>query len=317
MKKFIDDFLVYCELDKNLSAGTLKMYRYYLETFLGWVKRTTLMGKDAVNGVSPWRVNHPRDITPDLIRHYRLYLSRRENPVKGPLKRSTQGYFLIALRAMLRYFAKKGIESLAVDQIELGKNRDRSLKFLNEEQLRRLLKSPEISTPQGLRDKVLMEILFSTGLRVSELVRLNRENINLERREFGIVGKGGKARVVFLSEGAGEWAAKYLAIREDKWKPLFIRYSGPVSGEDGGEKMRLTARSIERVIDKYAAKCRLPLKISPHVLRHSFATDLLINGADIRSVQEMLGHASISTTQIYTHVTNTRLREVHEKYHSK
>ena len=300
--EYITDFLEYCELDRALSPLTVKMYGYYLSSFSGWL------------GEKPLK---PDELTEDVIRDYRLYLSRYVNPVKGPLKRSTQGYFLIALRAFVRYLNKKGIKTLAPDQIELGKNRDRSIKFLTHEHLEQMLAQPDTSKPEGLRDRAILELLFSTGLRVSELVKLDREKINLETKEFGIIGKGGRARVVFVSTRAAEIVSRYLVQRQDIWSPLFIRYSGAESSESNGEKMRLTSRSVERMVTKYCKAARIPVAATPHTLRHSFATDLLMNGADLRSVQEMLGHKNVATTQIYTHVTNAKLREVHEKYHDK
>ncbi|HET7713194.1 MAG TPA: tyrosine-type recombinase/integrase, partial [Patescibacteria group bacterium] len=182
--------------------------------------------------------------------------------------------------------------------------------------LRRLLSAPQISTPDGLRDKAILEMLFSTGLRVSEMTRLNRDQINLDRREFAVVGKGGKERIVFLTDSAAQWIERYLAERKDDWKPIFIRYSGSTEPTKDGENMRLTPRSVQRIVEKYVKKMGIPVKASPHTLRHSFATDLLINGADLRSVQELLGHANIATTQIYTHITNKQLREVHQAFHS-
>jgi len=185
------------------------------------------------------------------------------------------------------------------------------------EQLQRLLSSPKISNEAGLRDKAILETLFSTGLRVSELVRLNRDQINLTRREFGVRGKGDKPRVVFLSDTAVHWLERYVQTRKDSFKPLFRRYSGSIDTTKDGEKMRLTARSIQRIVEEYAKRCGLPVEVTPHTLRHSFATDLLIGGADLRSVQEMLGHESIRTTQVYTHVTNKRLKEVHKAFHGR
>lgn len=204
---------------------------------------------------------------------------------------------------------------MAPDKIDLPKVPERQVKFLNGEEVDRLLNSPSLSTIQGKRDKAILEVLFSTGLRVSELVSLNRDKVDLDRREFGIVGKGGKARVVFLSQRAVDWLIKYLNERKDHFKPLFIRHKGHVEPVTPDEKMRLTPRSIQRLIKKYSHKVRLPIDATPHVMRHSFATDLLNAGADIRSVQEMLGHKNISTTQIYTHVTNKQLREIHEAFH--
>ncbi|MCL4390568.1 MAG: tyrosine-type recombinase/integrase [Patescibacteria group bacterium] len=292
LNKQITDFLEYCELDRNLSPLTVKMYGYYLATFAGWLG--------------------DRAITEDTIREYRLYLSRYVNPVKGPLAKSTQGYFLIAIRAMLRFLNKKGIKTLAPDQIELGKNRDRQIKFLAHEQLERLIAAPDTSKDEGLRDRAILELLFSTGLRVAELVKLDRDKINLETREFGIIGKGGRGRVVFISTRAKDALSRYLTTRLDQARPLFIRYSGKMD-----ENRRLSARSVERMVTKYVKKARLPVAATPHTIRHSTATDLLMNGADLRSVQEILGHKNVATTQIYTHVTNAHLREIFEKYHSK
>lgn len=305
--EYITDFLEYCELDRALSPLTVKMYGYYLESFSGWLASTD-------------QALTPGQLTEDVIRDYRLHLSRYVNPVKGPLAKSTQNYFLIAIRAFLRYLNRKGIKTLAADQIELGKSRDRQLKFLTADQLEHLLAGPDTSKIDGLRDRAILELFFSTGLRVAELAKLNRDQINLETREFGIIGKGGRARVVFISSRAADRLSGYLTARQDSARPLFIRYSGPPAGgdeTDGGEKMRLTPRSIERMVAKYVRKARLPVAATPHTLRHSFATDLLMNGADLRSVQEMLGHKNVATTQIYTHVTNAKLREIHEKFHGK
>ncbi|MEK7079511.1 MAG: tyrosine-type recombinase/integrase, partial [Patescibacteria group bacterium] len=216
-----------------------------------------------------------------------------------------------------RYLIKQKLPVLSPDMIELGKLRDRNIKFLSENDLERLFRSVDTTDEPGIRDRTILEVLFSTGLRVSELAALDREKVNLETSEFGVMGKGGKMRVVFLSANAKEWLQKYLQVRKDSFSPLFIRYSGP-TGEEGltVKKNRLSVRSIERLVDKYRKKAGILDKIGPHALRHSFATDLLSHGADLRSVQEMLGHKNIATTQIYTHVTNARLKEVHEKFHS-
>ncbi|GAJ02396.1 unnamed protein product, partial [marine sediment metagenome] len=216
----------------------------------------------------------------------------------------------------LKFLAKNDVKSLSAEKIELPKVQSRSLKFLTNEQVERLLNSPSISSLAGLRDKAILELLFSTGLRVSELVKLNEDQIDFKRREFGVIGKGHRPRVVFLSIKAIKWLKEYLKKRKDDWKPLFIRFSGKINESNGGEKMRLSVRGIQRIVAKYVRKAKLAIKITPHGLRHSFATDLLSRGADIRSVQEMLGHKNIATTQIYTHVANAQLREIHEKFHS-
>jgi site-specific recombinase XerD len=276
-----------------------------LNRFLEWLKTNT-------------KTSEPGDITSELIRRYRLYLAHLRNPDGTFLKRVTQTYHIIALRAFLRYLTvQRNINTLSPDKIELPKQSPRLVAFLTSEQLERLLNSPQISDEAGLRDKAILETLFSTGLRVSELVRLNRDQINLDRKEFGVRGKGDKLRVVFLSDTAAYWLERYLQTRKDNFKPLFIRYSGRVDTTKDGEKMRLTARSVQEIVNKYAKRCGLPIEVTPHTLRHSFATDLLIGGADLRSVQEMLGHESIRTTQVYTHVTNKHLKEVHQAFHSR
>jgi site-specific recombinase XerD len=231
----------------------------------------------------------------------------------------TQNYHLIALRSFLKYLAKRDIESVTPDKIDLPKTESRKLDYLDRNQMERLLSQPEISTPEGLRDKAILEVLFSTGLRVSELTSLNRDQVNVGRREFGVMGKGRKIRLVFLSDSSADWLKRYLDTREDDLKPVFIRYHGrtPVDGDMTGTSIRLTPRSIQRIVGKYVRKARLPVHITPHGLRHSFATDLLSAGADLRAIQEMLGHKNIATTQIYTHVTNPQLRRVHEQFHRK
>jgi len=254
----------------------------------------------------------------EIVRNYRLYLAHLRNRNGTQLKHITQTYHIIALRAFLRYLlVQRDIPTLSPDKIELPKQSSRSIAFLNPEQVERLLNSPQISNITGLRDKAILETLFSTGLRVSELVKLNRDQLDLKRKEFGVKGKGNKLRVVFLSDTAAQWIERYLQARKDNFKPLFIRYSGAVDVQKSGEKMRLTARSIQKIVEKYAQRAGLPIEVTPHTLRHSFATDLLISGADIRSVQEMLGHESIRTTQVYTHVTNRHLKEIHKAFHSR
>ena len=307
IKEAIIRFLEYCELDKNLSLKTVKMYGYYLIFFQRWLF------------LSQKTEDFPVDkIDDNIVRNFRLYLSHEyKNPYKGVLKRQTQNYFLVALRSFLRYLVRQRVESLSPDMVELGKNRDRVIKFLSPEELKKLFEIVSSKDEQGLRDRTILEVLFSTGLRVSELVALNREQANIQSGEFGVIGKGGKARVVFLSKHAKEWLSLYLTKRSDPYRPLFIRYSGP-KGKEGltDERLRLSVRSIERMIDKYRKKAGITLRIGPHILRHSYATDLLSHGADLRSVQEMLGHKNIATTQIYTHVTNFGLKQIHEKFHS-
>lgn len=300
LSALITDFLEYLELEKNASQLTIKNYDHYLKRFLDFAGDL-----------------NPQEIDLNLVRKYRLYLARFiDERTRKSLKRVTQNYFMIALRAFLRYLARIDVETLSAEKVELGEAEPRPLKILDDSQLRSLLDGPDTSKKHGLRDRAILETLFSTGLRVSELASLNRDTINLERREFSVVGKGGKIRVVFLSDAATEWLEKYLMSRKDNFKPLFTRYQGRVDPTNGGAAMRLTPRSVERIVEKYVRKLQLPVKATPHTLRHSFATDLLINGADIRSVQEMLGHSNIQTTQIYTHVTNAHLKDVHKSFHS-
>jgi site-specific recombinase XerD len=252
------------------------------------------------------------------VRKYRVYLANRADD-KGNLvlKRVTQNYYVIALRSFLRFLVKNDFKTLEPSKIDLPKTESRSLKFLTKEMVDRLVTTPDTSSEHGIRDRAIIELLFSTGLRVSELVGLDKDKIDLERREFGVIGKGRKLRLVFISDRAAEWIKRYLDKREDIFKPLFIRYSGKVNEFSEGEEMRLTARSVERIVRKYVIKSRIPEHgATVHTLRHSFATDLLNNGADLRSVQEMLGHKNIATTQIYTHVTNRQLRDIHKSFHS-
>jgi site-specific recombinase XerD len=258
------------------------------------------------------------DITEETIREFRLYLSREySNPYKGELKRQTQNYFLVALRSFFRFLIKKGHATLSPEQIDLGKTKDRTIKFLSARDVEKLLGAPDTSTVMGKRDKAILELLFSTGLRVSELASLNQDQVNLKDGEFSVIGKGGKARVVFLTDAAREAIQEYLDSRDDVYKALFINYSGPKpKSEMDVMARRLTVRSIERLVERYGKEAGITVRIGPHVLRHSFATDLLQHGADIRSVQEMLGHKNIATTQIYTHVTDPRLKEIHKKFHS-
>lgn len=304
LKPVVEDFLESLEIEKGCSTLTIRNYRHYLNRFLNWLQEEKPKTK-------------LKDLNLLLIKKYRLFLARIKDPQDKGLKKVTQSYHLIALRSFLKWLAKNDYESLAAEKIDLPKTTSRSLKFLNENQVERLLSQPVISKLNGLRDKAMLEVLFSTGLRVKELINLNRSQVDLKKREFSVLGKGGRRRVVFLSKKAVYWLRKYLASREDKWQPLFIRYTGQVNEENKGEAMRLTTRTVQRMVRRYARKANLPIEVSPHVLRHSYATDLLQAGADIRSVQEMLGHKNIATTQIYTHVTNPQLRKIHEKYHRK
>ncbi len=299
----IDQFLEYLEIEKNCSKLTLRDYRHYLQVFSDWFS-STLPGKSI------------EDIDLATIRKYRVFLANKQNEKGETLVRVTQNYYVIALRSFLRFLIKNDFKTLEPSKIDLPRTESRSLKFLEKDQVDRLVTSCDTSKEEGLRDRAILELLFSTGLRVSELVSLNHEQVNLERREFGVIGKGRKLRIVFVSDRAADWVKRYLNVRKDNFKPLFIRYSGKVDEFGSGEKMRLTARSVERIVKKYVRRARIPVDATVHTLRHSFATDLLRNGADLRSVQEMLGHKNIATTQIYTHITNPQLREIHKHFHS-
>lgn len=293
-----EEFLDYLSVERGSSPLTIRNYRHYLSRFYNWLKKENIR-------------QELKDINQDIVRGYRVYLANLG------LGRRTQGYHAIALRSFLKWLIKNDYQVMAPDKIDLPKVEERRIEFMNGEQVDRLLNAPSLSTIQGKRDKAILEVFFSTGLRVSELTGLNRDKIDLERREFGITGKGGKTRVVFLSTRATEWLNKYLNERNDRYNPVFIRHKGTPDPSTPGEKMRLTPRSVQRMFKKYVKKIKLPIDATPHKLRHSFATDLLMAGADIRSVQEMLGHKNISTTQIYTHVTNKQLREVHSAFHGK
>ncbi len=302
-------YLEYCELDRNLSVKTVRMYGQYLQLLETWLIKTHgAKGADM----------EVEKLDENIIRKFRLFLSHEyKSPVRGPLKRISQIKYLMAIRGMLKYLLKQKIQVMPPDMIELGKLGDRAIKFLHDDELDRLLNSVEKSDRNDLRDKAILETLFSTGCRVSELCDIDRNQINLTTGEFSVRGKGDKTRVVFLSDSAKDCLQKYLDSRKDPYKPLFVRTRGPKGNKElTDEKFRLSPRSVERIVEKFRIKAGIVQRISPHVLRHSFATDLLAHGADLRSVQEMLGHANVSTTQIYTHVTNARLKEVHEKYHS-
>ena len=304
--KHISDFLDYCEIEKGLSNNTQKNYQRYLFKFTTWLKKKNK--SDLL----------PDQLAPEDIWNYRLFLSRGINPqTNKTLKKATQNYYLIALRALLSYFAAKDIVSLPADKITLpkGSQDEKTIKFLNLEQIERLLLSPDIKRTTGLRDRAILETLFSTGLRIAELVSLDREQFaNMEAKkdiELGIIGKGNHPRTVYFSERALSWIKRYIKTRKDKEKALFINYKSRKKTEN-----RLTVRSIERMVKKYALLNGVPIFTTPHTLRHSMATDLLTKGVDLRTIQEFLGHRSIVTTQIYTHITNKHLRDIHRKFHS-
>jgi site-specific recombinase XerD len=310
LETLISEFLEYCEIEKGHSDLTVRNYEHYLNRFLEFAQE----GKK--------RQIKPSQINSDLVRKYRLHLNRITTDQGENLGKLTQNYHLIALRAFLKYLSKRDIPSLAPEKIELIDASKKSFTFLEITEIEDLLRAPEKNPNKNqlltLRDRAILETLFSTGLRVRELTNLNIDDINLERGEFMIRGKGDKERIVFLSDRAKDTINDYLKLRSDDFEPLFIHIGGyNAHDEDEGEFMRLTPRSIQRIIKKYTKLAGIIKDVTPHVIRHSFATDLLINGADIRSVQDMLGHSSITTTQIYTHITNKQLREVHKAFHSK
>jgi len=292
------DFLEYLEIEQNRSQKTIQNYDHYLTRLIDFA------GDIQVT-----------DIDAELIRKWRLWLNRLGTNTSDELGKTTQNYHLIALRSFLKFCAKRDVPALTADKIELARTQRKQVTFLSEDELARLFAQPDLNTLSGLRDRAILELLFSSGLRVSELVGLDRDHINLKRREFMVRGKGQKDRPIFISLEAATWIEHYLAKREDKTKPLFIRYSGTRAVDLSGNFHRLTARSIQRLVARYALLAGITKHVSPHTLRHSFATDLLMNGADLRSVQALLGHSNISTTQIYTHVTDPHLRAVHEKFH--
>ena len=298
-------FLEYLEIEKGRSVRTVENYDHYLTRFITYVKH-----------------DDPKKLSETEIREYRLSLNRQPGTKIGrvteTLKRKTQNYHLIALRAFLKYLRKCDIASLNPERIELAKVGERELDLISSQELKRLLDAPDTKTEAGLRDRAILELLFSTGLRVSELCALSQEDVDLSRDEFSVRGKGEKVRVVFLSDMAKEAVRAYLKARKDFDDALFIQYGKNVerTKEKNGD-LRLTPRSIQRIIKRYATLAGITRKVTPHKLRHSFATDLLSNGADLRSVQALLGHANITTTQIYTHVTDKHLRDIHKRYHSR
>lgn len=294
------DFLEYLEVEQGRSQKTIANYDHYLtrlSDFAGDIKIS--------------------DIDAELIRKWRLWLNRLGSNYSDELQKNTQNYHLIALRSFLKFCAKRDITALPADKIELAKTVRKQVTFLNEGELARVMDQPDIETIAGLRDRAILELLFSSGLRVSELVGLDKDHINLKRKEFMVRGKGQKDRPIFISETAARWLQLYIDKRSDNTKPLFVRYGGRRTVDLSGNFHRLTARSVQRLVAHYALLAGITKHVSPHTMRHSFATDLLMNGADLRSVQAMLGHSNIATTQIYTHVTDPHLKKIHEQFHDR
>lgn len=297
--QLLEDFLEYLEVELNRTPETTGNYRYYIIRFIKWADITNL-----------------NQINLELVRKFRVYLNRLEDEKGNKLKKVTQNYHIIALRSFLKYLAKKDVKTLAAEKIEIGKTDQREIDFLSFEEVDRILEASGGSDLKSLRDRSILELLFSTGLRVSELTATNRDQVNLKNQEFSVRGKGGKIRIVFISDAAKKILERYLDKRSDIDEALFVRL--PKKGlTESAESLRLTPRSIQRIVKHYAKKAGIVKNVHPHMLRHSFATDLLANGADIRSVQSMLGHSSITTTQIYTHVTNRQLKDIHKKFHRK
>lgn len=294
-------FLEYLEIEKGRSLKTVENYGRYLERFFRFAN-----------------IQHPEEISDEIVRNYRLYLNRsraHHSPSsKETLHKKTQNYYLIALRVFLKYLVKRGISSLSPDRIELAKVGERSLDLITTEELDRLLAAPQGQAVKDLRDRALLALLFSTGLRVSEIAALDRD-IDLSKDEISVRGKGDKVRVVFLSESAKASIESYLHARVDVAPALFIQMSRFLGESEDALSLRLSSRSIERIVKRYAIQAGISRKVTPHVIRHSFATDLLHNGADLRSVQALLGHAHIATTQVYTHVTDPHLQKVHKEFH--
>lgn len=303
LKNLFYDYLEYLEVEKGRSMRTAENYQHYLERFLDFI------GEDT----------KPSDVTAEKIRKYRIWLSRYTNNLGVDLSKMTQNYHLIALRSFLQYLSKRDIKSLSPDKIELPKTIRQQVTFLTTDEVKRLIQSTEDDKKSEtivLRNQTLIELLFSSGLRVSELTNLNIDHVNTKRREFMVRGKGQKDRPIFMSETAANLIERYIKLRTDKSPCLFINHSQNTKANNG-ELRRLTPRSVQRIIEYHAKKSGITKKVTPHTLRHSYATNLLMNGADIRSVQSMLGHSNISTTQVYTHITDKHLKEVYEKFHDK
>lgn len=299
MSELLLDYIEHLEVEGGRSAKTAENYKLYLERFIEFTNDIAV-----------------EKITSEVLRKYRLWLNRYKNDSDDTLATITQSYHLIALRGFLGYLSRRDIISLSPDKIELPKISRKQVTFLHYDEVNRLLEQIPLDSETGLRDRAIIELLFSSGLRVSELVNLNRDHVNTKRREFMVRGKGQKDRPVFIGQAAADHVNDYLAARMDNLPPLFLSYSRNNNATTTGDYRRLTSRSIQRIVSQYARLAGITKHVSPHTMRHSYATDLLMNGADIRSVQTMLGHSSISTTQVYTHVTDEHLREVYEKFHS-
>jgi site-specific recombinase XerD len=311
-KDYKNQFLEYLEIERGRSRKTIENYNHYLDVFLDWAK---IVDVNQING--------------ELIRNFRIYLNRVETKKGKNLKRVTQNYYIISIRSFLKYLAKIDIDTLQAEKVEIGKTAGREVDFLEVDEVDRILKSAEGSGFKALRDRAILELLFSAGLRVSELTNLDRNKIDLKSQEFSVRGKGDKIRIVFVSDQAKKFLKKYLDMRADIDPALFVRdiralkkfeskkKLGGGKKDNANDGLRLTPRSVQRIVKYYSAKAGIIKDVHPHTLRHSFATNLLMNGADIRSVQEMLGHSSIITTQVYTHITNKKLKEIHAAFHGK
>ena len=300
LSDLVTDYLEYLEIEQNRSQKTIANYDRYLQRLVAFSDDV------AINA-----------LTPDLVRKWRVWLNRLTDANGEPIGKSTQNYHLIALRSFLKFLAKRDIEALTSDKIELANVTRPQVTFLEVDEVKRLLEIINIETPVGLRDRAIIELLFSGGLRVSELVSLNRDHINLDRREFSIRGKGQKDRLIFISPEAGDWIERYLKSRPDNFKPLFIHYGGSKDELDDGAYTRLTARSVQRLVGRYAKLAGITKKVTPHTLRHSFATHLREGGADLRVIQELLGHRSLSSTQLYTRISGGHLKRAYDTAHPR
>lgn len=298
LSELVNDFLEHLEIEQNRSQNTIANYNHYLTRLVEFTDDCDIARLDA-----------------EMIRQWRLHLNRLKDPGGQELTKTTQNYHLIALRSFLKYLAKRDIDAVDAAKIELAKTVRPQVTFLTPEEVGRMVGVIDTSNPIGLRDRAIIELFFSGGLRVSELVSVNTDQVNLERREFVIRGKGQKDRPIFISPAAAHWLERYLATRKDEFGPLFIHYAGVKDASEGGMFTRLTVRSVQRLVSRYARTAGITKVVTPHTLRHAFATDLIRNGADLRSVQGLLGHANIATTQIYTHITDPQLKAVHEKFH--